>query len=147
MDTDRFFPNSGSSPTLSGDRQTQPGRRRRVRLRPNGQRSLQSTGLSLLRIPIVMNESESSRRVKHYQKSVDSMNNTIDQTGDDDIPEMDLSGGVRGKYYARYMSGTNVVLLEPDMAQVFHDSAVVNQALREYLSEHGAPPDLPKRSD
>jgi hypothetical protein len=109
--------------------------------------TLQSTGLSLLRTPIVMNESESSRRVKHYQKSVDSMNNTIDQTGDDDIPEMDLSGGVRGKYYARYMSGTNVVLLEPDMAQVFHDSAVVNQALREYLSEHGAPPDLPKRSD
>ncbi len=74
------------------------------------------------------------------------MNNTIDQTGEDDIPEMDLSGGVRGKYYARYMSGTNVVLLEPDLAQVFRNSAVVNQALREYLSEHGAPPDLTKRA-
>lgn len=64
---------------------------------------------------------------------------------EDDIPEMDLSGGVRGKYYERYMQGTNVVLLEPDVARVFHDSAVVNQALREYLSEHGAPPELPKR--
>ena len=74
------------------------------------------------------------------------MNNRTDQTKDDDIPEMDLSGGVRGKYYERYMRGTNVVLLDPDVAQVFHDSAVVNQALREYLSEHGAPPDLKKRA-
>ena len=59
---------------------------------------------------------------------------------DDDIPEMDLTGGVRGKYYERYKQGTNIVLLEPDVASVFRDSAVVNQALREYLSEHGAPP-------
>ena len=65
---------------------------------------------------------------------------------DDDIPEMELSGGVRGKYYDRYMKGTNVILLEPDIAKVFHDSAVVNQALREYLSEHGSPPALPKRA-
>jgi hypothetical protein len=72
------------------------------------------------------------------------MNNRPDDVEDDDIPEMDLSGGVRGKYYERYMAGTNVVLLEPDMARVFRDSAVVNQALREYLSEHGAPPSLPK---
>jgi hypothetical protein len=63
---------------------------------------------------------------------------------DDDIPELDLSGGVRGKYYERYRQGTNVVLLEPDVAGVFHDSAVVNQALREYLSEHGAPPVIKK---
>jgi hypothetical protein len=63
---------------------------------------------------------------------------------DDDIPEMDLSGGVRGKYYERYRQGTNVVLLEPDIARVFRDSAVVNQALREYLSEHGAPPAIKK---
>ncbi len=63
---------------------------------------------------------------------------------EDDIPEMDLSGGVRGKYYERYKQGTNVILLEPDLARVFHDSAVVNQALREYLSEHGAPPAIKK---
>ena len=75
------------------------------------------------------------------------MSNTTDRTEEDDIPEMELSGGVRGKYYERYIGSTNVVLLEPDMAQVFHDSAVVNQALREYLSEHGAPPDLTKRAD
>lgn len=74
------------------------------------------------------------------------MSNKPDQHEEDDIPEMELSGGVRGKYYERYMQGTNVVLLDRDLAQVFHDSAVVNQALREYLSEHGAPPETTKRA-
>ena len=55
-------------------------------------------------------------------------------------PEYDLRGGVRGKYYERYKQGTNVVLLEPDIARVFRDSAAVNEALRQYLSEHGTPP-------
>jgi hypothetical protein len=59
---------------------------------------------------------------------------------EDDIPEIDFTGGIRGKYYERYRQGTNVVLLEPDLAKVFRDSVVVNQALREYLSEHGTPP-------
>ena len=45
-------------------------------------------------------------------------------------PEYDLRGGVRGKYYKQYMEGTNVVLLDPDVAAVFHDSESVNQALR-----------------
>ena len=60
--------------------------------------------------------------------------------GNDMRPEYDLRGGVRGKYYQRYRQGTNVVLLEPDVARLFHDSAAVNEALRRYLSEHGAPP-------
>lgn len=59
---------------------------------------------------------------------------------DDDIPSMDFTDGVRGKYYERYRQGTNIVLLEPDVARVFRDSEVVNQALRQYLSEHGTPP-------
>ena len=58
-------------------------------------------------------------------------------------PEYDLRGGVRGKYYERYKQGTNVVLLEPDVAKVFRDSATVNEALRRYLSEHGTPPVAP----
>ena len=62
---------------------------------------------------------------------------------DDDIPETDFSGGVRSKYFERAMQGSNIVLLEPDVAKVFRDSAVVSQALREYLSEHGAPPVAP----
>lgn len=59
-------------------------------------------------------------------------------------PEYDLRGGIRGKYYDRYKQGTNVVLLEPDLAKVFQNSETVNQALREYLSEHGGPPRLSK---
>jgi hypothetical protein len=74
------------------------------------------------------------------------MNENDKRIDEDDIPEMDLSGGVRGKYYESYRRGTNVVLLEPDLARVFRDSAVVNQALREYLSEHGAPPTLSRRT-
>ena len=44
--------------------------------------------------------------------------------------EYDIRGGVRGKYYERYREGTNVVLLEPDVAAVFRNSQSVNQALR-----------------
>jgi hypothetical protein len=74
------------------------------------------------------------------------MNQHNSEMNEDDIPEMDLSGGVRGKHYEAYKRGTNVVLLEPDIAKVFRDSAVVNQALREYLSEHGEPPTVSKRA-
>ena len=72
------------------------------------------------------------------------MSNRPDHLEEDDIPETEFSGAVRGKYYERASRGTNVVLLEPDVATVFHDSAVVSQALREYLKEHGAPPLVPK---
>lgn len=41
-----------------------------------------------------------------------------------------LTGGVRGKYYRRARAGTNLVLIEPDLAKVFPDSAAVNRALR-----------------
>jgi hypothetical protein len=44
--------------------------------------------------------------------------------------EYDISGGVRGKYYDRYREGTNVILLERDVAEVFQDSDSVNRALR-----------------
>ena len=44
--------------------------------------------------------------------------------------EYDIRGGVRGKYYERYREGTNVVLLERDVAAVFPDSQSVNRALR-----------------
>jgi hypothetical protein len=49
---------------------------------------------------------------------------------DDLLPEYDFSGAVRGKYYERYQQGTNVVLLDPDVAQTFKDSESVNRALR-----------------
>jgi hypothetical protein len=68
-------------------------------------------------------------------------NNTERPEDDEMRPEYDLRGGVRGKYYQRYKQGTNVVLLEPELARVFRDSATVNEALRRYLVEHGAPPE------
>ncbi|MGK2859159.1 MAG: hypothetical protein ACSLFQ_18315 [Thermoanaerobaculia bacterium] len=59
---------------------------------------------------------------------------------DDEIREQTSApGAVRGKYYERYREGTNVVLLEPDVAAAFHDSESVNAALRQFLAEHGAP--------
>lgn len=48
-------------------------------------------------------------------------------------PEYDFSGGVRGKYAARYAKGTNIVVLDPDVAKVFPNSAAVNEALRALL--------------
>ena len=71
-----------------------------------------------------------------------AMNN---QDNDEMRPEYDLRSGVRGKYYERYKQGTNVVLLEPDLAKVFRDSATVNSALRVYRSEHGEPPPTAQR--
>jgi len=52
---------------------------------------------------------------------------------DDLRPEYDLSrlkGGVRGKYYRQAVAGTNLVLIEPELTDVFPDSASVNRALR-----------------
>ena len=49
---------------------------------------------------------------------------------DDMRPEYDFSGGVRGRFYKEYMKGTNVVVLDPDVAEMFPDSATVNEALR-----------------
>ena len=48
--------------------------------------------------------------------------------------EYDFSGGVRGKFYNEYMKGTNVVLLDADVAEVFRDSETVNQALRTLIT-------------
>lgn len=61
---------------------------------------------------------------------------------DNDLrPEYDLSqlkGGVRGKYYKRAMAGTNLVLIEADLAKRFPDTASVNRALRLLLDAAGS---------
>ena len=46
------------------------------------------------------------------------------------LKKYDFSRGVRGKYVRRLAAGTNIVVLEPDVAKVFRDSRSVNQALR-----------------
>jgi len=42
----------------------------------------------------------------------------------------DFSKGVKGKYTKKYKVGTNIVLLDPDVARVFKTPRSVNQALR-----------------
>ena len=52
------------------------------------------------------------------------------------LPEYDfaaMKGGVRGKYVKRLRAGSNLVLLEPDLAAAFPSDAAVNQALRAAL--------------
>ena len=55
------------------------------------------------------------------------------KTADDLRPEYDLSqlkGGVRGKYFQRAIAGTNLVLIDPELSDVFPDAESVNRALR-----------------
>ena len=44
--------------------------------------------------------------------------------------EYDFSKGVRGKYVGRVRGGGKVVILEPDVAELFPDSRAVNRALK-----------------
>ena len=52
------------------------------------------------------------------------------QKNPDMLEEYDFSKGVQGKYANSYAEGTNVVIIEPDVAKVFPDHDSVNQALR-----------------
>lgn len=59
----------------------------------------------------------------------------------------DYSKAVRGKYYKRLLEeGANVVILEPDVAEAFHDSASVNEALRSLLDLTRSTQRLTRRS-
>ena len=59
------------------------------------------------------------------------MNQDSDNKDDSEmLEEYDFSDGVRGKYASRFAQGSNVVVLDPDVAKVFPDSESVNQALR-----------------
>ena len=49
------------------------------------------------------------------------------------LDEYDFTGGVRGKYVNRIVRERNIIVLEPDVAEVFTDSESVNQALRGLL--------------
>jgi hypothetical protein len=52
--------------------------------------------------------------------------------------EFDYSKAVRGKHHRRMAhEGVNVVVLDPDVAEVFHDSVAVNEALRTLLRVEG----------
>ena len=73
----------------------------------------------------------------------ESLMKKIEKEEEDDLrPEYDFSrikGGVRGKYADRYRDGTNLVLLDPDVAAAFPDAKAVNDALRQLLQEKQSP--------
>ena len=57
-----------------------------------------------------------------------------DESGQDEMrAEYDFSKGVRGKYAKQYAEGTNVVVLEPDIAREFPTAESVNEALRSLI--------------
>ena len=59
------------------------------------------------------------------------MKQQFDSERDPDMLEdYDFSQGVRGKYVERFKQGSNVVVLSPDVAEMFPDSESVNNALR-----------------
>ena len=71
-----------------------------------------------------------------------------DKLDDDLRPEYDLAklkGGVRGKYYRQAISGTNLVLIEPKLANVFPDTESVNRALRLLVDTAAAAAGHPRR--
>jgi hypothetical protein len=61
----------------------------------------------------------------------------INTRADNMKQEYDFSKGVRGKYFKRYQAGSNVVILDPEIAAVFKDSESVNDALRSLMRAAG----------
>jgi hypothetical protein len=47
----------------------------------------------------------------------------------------DFSRGVRGKYAKRFAAGTNIVLLDPEVAKSFKSSDEINRILREHMAK------------
>jgi hypothetical protein len=58
------------------------------------------------------------------------MSEELNKESTEMLDEYDFSQGVVGKYAKQYAEGTNIVLLDPDVAKVFPNSEAVNQALR-----------------
>ena len=61
-------------------------------------------------------------------KKASAKKNNNDLRSEYDLSQ--LQDGVRGKYYREATAGTNLVLIDPELANVFPDSESVNRALR-----------------
>ena len=61
------------------------------------------------------------------------MSKNPDDRNDEMRAEYDFRGGIRGKYANRFAEGSNVVVLEPDVAAQLKTPKAVNKALRDYL--------------
>jgi len=71
--------------------------------------------------------------MKRASKGARSKKATAVSENDGFLSEYDFSSGVRGKYSDRFAAGTNLIVLEPDLAAEFPDSKSVAKALRAYL--------------
>ncbi len=49
------------------------------------------------------------------------------------MEEYDFSKGIRGKYSKRFTEGTNVVVIDPDVAEYFFNTKAINDALRSII--------------
>ena len=68
------------------------------------------------------------------------MSNSDSDTMRDEYDISAFGKPVKGKYAKRYKEGTNVVVIDPDLAEKFQTAEAVNKALRDFLKEenHGA---------
>ena len=73
--------------------------------------------------------SASSARVWRADEN-DGVMKKIREKNNEMLGEYDFSQGLRGKYARRYAEGTNVVVLEPDVAKAFPNAEAVNSSLR-----------------
>jgi hypothetical protein len=76
------------------------------------------------------------------------MNQEMNKEKDPDmLDEYDFSNGVRGKYVDRLAKGSNVIVLDPDVAEIFRDSESVNQACELWLRSSETRSRKPSRKD
>jgi len=76
-------------------------------------------------------------------KKVSAKKTTDDLRAEYDLTK--LKGGVRGKYYRQASAGTNLVLIEAELAEVFPDTESDNRALRLLVDTAGAATARPAR--
>ncbi len=102
-----------------------------------GEQRFLTIGFSCLqRVLMVAHTVHDQRPSKRENIMNDTINEDDDELQDDLKPEYDLDnmpGAVRGKYAERCAQGTNLVLLDPDVAEVFHDTKAVNDVLRQLI--------------
>jgi uncharacterized protein len=82
---------------------------------------------------VIHSESENSVRIISARRAESASGRGMkrhDRNGDEMRSYYDFSAGVRGKYTKRYAEGTNIVVLDPDVTNVFKDAESVNETLR-----------------
>jgi hypothetical protein len=78
--------------------------------------------------------SKSSRAAAKTARKVVRSRTAAPRAREDMRAEYDFSAGVRGKYAKRFAAGSNVVVLEPELAAAFPTPRAVNAALRRQLA-------------